>query len=106
MIEHALQMQMQGRLCPARDVVLMSAGEMPEFRIYQEHHEYDYQVFEFFRFNQDGSKRLAFPLFYRAFTNTCGARRMSADVRLLADAEAGEDSAQQVVAGEFAGDFV
>jgi hypothetical protein len=35
-----------------------------------------------------------------------GLRRKPLDVRLLSDAEAREDPAKQVVAGEFAGDFV
>jgi hypothetical protein len=59
-IAHALQMQLRGRLSAARDVVLMRADEMREFRAYQKPGEYDYQVFEFFRFNEDGSKRLAY----------------------------------------------
>ena len=55
-----LQLQLKGRLSTARDVLLLRKGEMPEFRVYQESEEYDYQVFEFFRFNDDGSRRLTF----------------------------------------------
>ena len=57
----ALQTQLKGRLCAARDVILMRMGEMPEFRVYQQQpDEYAYQVFEFFRFGEDGTKRLTF----------------------------------------------
>ena len=56
----ALRMQLRGRLSAARDVILMRFGAMPEFRAFQEQGEYDYQVFEFFRFDADGSKRLTF----------------------------------------------